>query len=111
MTRKKRPYIPPRPAPTPSVAPGDPSRAPIPNRAVSIDLHATAGRADIRAGQRVRIAAGTYEGESGTVESIVAGVIPAAVVRTADGKSRRVRTIDLVPDAGAGPTGAGPAAS
>ena len=97
MTRKKKPYIPPRPAPTPNAAPGDPIRnAPI-NRAVSINLQAMTGRADIRAGQRVEITAGLYEGETGMVESIVTGVIPAAVVRTEDGRSRRVRTIDLTP--------------
>ena len=97
MTRKKKPYIPPRPAPTPSTGPGDAARIGPVNRAVTINLQATTGRADIRVGQRVQIAAGLYEGEAGTVESIVNGVIPAAVVRTADGKSRRVRTIDLTP--------------
>ena len=95
MTRKKRPYIPPRPAPTPA-APGD-TPNPQMNRAVSINLQATTGRADIHAGLRVRVAGGLYEGEVGTVESMVGGVIPAAVVRTEAGKVRRIRTVDLAP--------------
>jgi len=44
---------------------------------------------------------GLYAGEVAVVERIVAGVIPAADVRTEAGRTRRVRTIDLVraPDA------------
>ena len=41
---------------------------------------------------------GLYAGETAVVESIAGGVIPAADVRTEAGRTRRVRTIDLVPD-------------
>jgi len=64
------------------------------NRAVTINLEAMAGRPDIRPGARVRIATGIYQGEIAVVES-VGGVIPAAVVRTESGQTRRVRTVDL----------------
>ena len=40
---------------------------------------------------------GLYVGEVAVVESIAGGVIPAANVRTESGRTRRVRTIDLVP--------------
>jgi hypothetical protein len=100
VTRKKRPYVPPRPAPTPAAGTGDPMRNAVINRAVTINLQATTGRADIRQGQRVQISSGLYEGDEGVVESMVPGVIPAAVIRTADGRSRRVRTVDVTPIGG-----------
>lgn len=55
------------------------------------------GRADIRQGDRVVIGSGLGAGELATVESVVGGVIPAALVRTDAGLARRVRTIDLAP--------------
>lgn len=96
MTRKRRPtYPPPRsskgPAPvyTPPVTP--------PTVAV-INRQAGAGRSGIEVGMRVTIlGTGLYAGEAAVVESIAGGVIPAANVRTEAGRSRRVRTIDLVP--------------
>ncbi len=64
----------------------------------SIDLNASAGRPGIKIGSRVRIiGTGLYSGETAVVESVPGGVISAAMVRTADGKTRRVRTIDLEP--------------
>jgi hypothetical protein len=75
-----------------------------PNMA-NIDLTARGGRAGIAAGDRVRIAAaGLYGGEIAVVERLVGGPIPAAVVRTEAGRTRRVRTIDLVPVADEGPS-------
>jgi hypothetical protein len=67
-------------------------------RTVSIDLNAMTGRAEIAKGMRARIASGLYAGEIAVVESVVGGVIPAAVVRTEAGRTRRVRTIDLIPE-------------
>lgn len=55
------------------------------------------GRADIVPGTRVQITSGLFAGEFAMVESLVNGVIPAAVVRTEAGKTRRARTVDLVP--------------
>ncbi|MEO8274505.1 MAG: hypothetical protein ABI620_10605 [Chloroflexota bacterium] len=55
------------------------------------------GRADIVQGGRVQITSGLFAGEFAIVESIVGGVIPAAVVRTEGGKTRRARTVDLIP--------------
>ena len=68
---------------------------------VAIDVTATRGRANLAVGARVRInGTGLYAGEDATIEQLVAGVIPAATVRTDAGATRRVRTIDLDPIAG-----------
>ena len=81
---------------------GAPARpAGPPSTAVSINADAMLRRADILQGARVRIVGGTHEGELAVVESVVGGVIPAAVVRTLSGIARRVRTVDLRPDDGA----------
>ena len=64
---------------------------------MSINLNAMTGRPGIRPGLRVQIASGLYAGEFAVVESVVGGVIPAAVVRTEAGRTRRVRTVDLTP--------------
>lgn len=64
----------------------------------TIDLTAGSGRAGLAVGDRVRIAGGgLYSGEAAVIERLVAGVIPAALVRTEAGRSRQVRTIDLEP--------------
>jgi len=69
---------------------------------VSIDVTAGAGRQNLKVGARVRInGTGLYAGEDAIIERLVAGVIPAATVRTEAGGTRRVRTIDLEPIAGA----------
>ncbi|MFN8630031.1 MAG: hypothetical protein U0838_06805 [Chloroflexota bacterium] len=96
MTRKRKvTYPPPRsskgpaPAPVPYVTP--------PTVAV-INMQATTGKSSIEVGMRVLIqGTGLYTGEIAVVESLVGGVIPAAAVRTEAGRTRRVRTIDLVP--------------
>jgi hypothetical protein len=67
------------------------------SRVATINLDAMTGRADIAQGDRVQIGSGLYAGEFAIVESVIGGVIPAAVVRTESGASRRVRTIDLAP--------------
>jgi hypothetical protein len=75
------------------------------SRVATINLEAMTGRADIAQGSRVQIMSGLYAGEFAVVESVIGGVIPAALVRTESGGSRRVRTVDLVPaplDAAAG---------
>jgi hypothetical protein len=62
----------------------------------TINLAALEIRNDLSVGNRVRIGGeGLYSGESAVVESLVVGVIPAAMVRTEAGKTRRVRTVDL----------------
>lgn len=71
------------------------------SRIVSINLNAMTGRPGIRPGLRVQIASGLYAGEIAVVESVVGGVIPAALVRTEAGRTRRVRTVDLTPAAAA----------
>jgi hypothetical protein len=77
----------------------DPRAAAAASRIVSINLNAMTGRAGIGQGGRVQITSGLYAGEFAIVESVVGGVIPAAVVRTEAGRTRRVRTVDLVPAA------------
>jgi len=66
-------------------------------RVANINLEAMTGRAGIAQGSRVRIASGLYAGEFAIVESVVGGVIPAALVRTEAGRTRQVRAIDLEP--------------
>ena len=100
--KKRRPaYRPPRsskgPAPvyTPPVTP--------PTVAV-INRQAGAGQSGIEVGMRVTLqGTGLYAGEVAVVESISGGVIPAADIRTEAGRTRRVRTIDLVPATDAPP--------
>ena len=70
----------------------------------SIDVTASAGQDGPQGrGASVRInGTGLYAGEEATIERLIAGVIPAATVRTASGRTRSVRTIDLDPIAHAG---------
>ncbi len=70
----------------------------VPQTHVDIDTSAALGRAGVGPGSRARIlGSGLYAGQVVTVERLVGGVIPAALVRTASGQSRQVRTIDLEP--------------
>jgi hypothetical protein len=107
MTRKRKVYLPPKrsskgPAPV-YVAPVTPPTVAV------INMKAGMGRGEIVAGMRVTIlGTGLYAGETAVVESLVGGVIPAAMVRTEAGRTRRVRTIDLAP-AGPAPRAAAPA--
>lgn len=62
----------------------------------NINLAALDVRDDLSVGDRVRIGStGLYADELAVVESLVSGVIPAAMVRTEAGKTRRVRAVDL----------------
>jgi hypothetical protein len=64
----------------------------------TIDLDAAAGRPGMTVGLRVRIGGtGLYSGEAAVIERLSGGVVPAAHVRTESGKTRQVRTIDLLP--------------
>jgi len=64
----------------------------------SINLSASAGRAGLKVGDRVRITGqGLYAGDIATIERLTSGAIPSAVVRTEAGRTRQVRTIDLEP--------------
>lgn len=99
MRRRKVTYPPPktatRKAPSPLGA-AEP-RTSVNRTVVSINTEAMRGRAEIGLGDRVRILSGLYEGELATVETVASGVIPAAMVRTDAGRTRRARTIDLEP--------------
>ena len=53
------------------------------------------------AGVDLDFALGAFPFEEATIERLVAGVIPAAAVRTDGGGTRQVRTIDLEPIVGA----------
>jgi hypothetical protein len=67
---------------------------------VAIDVTAGAGRRGLQVGDGVRIlGTGLYSGEEAIVEKFVGSAIPAALVRTAAGNRRHVRTIDLEPTA------------
>jgi hypothetical protein len=98
VRRRKVTYPPPKTAtkgPPPVLGSVDP-RNPA-GRTISINLAAVAGRPSIGLGDRVRILSGLYAGEAAVVESVASGVIPAALVRTETGRTRRARTIDLEP--------------
>jgi len=70
----------------------------VPTTVVAINLRAGIGRKDIVVGSRVTIlGTGLYAGEMAVVERLIGGAIPAALVRTEAGGTRRVRTIDLQP--------------
>ncbi len=98
MRRRKVTYPPPKTATKGAPpAPGDFDPRNPPGRTVAINLAAAAGRADIRPGGQVRVLTGLFAGEIGVVDALTGGVIPAAVVRMSDGRTRRARTIDLEP--------------
>jgi hypothetical protein len=62
----------------------------------TINLAALDIRDDLHVGHRVKIGGdGLYSGEFAVVEAMLNGIIPAAMVRTDAGKTRRVRTVDL----------------
>lgn len=83
----------PRPARSAGAGGGDPFMRPT---VAKIDLAALEARTDISVGDRVTIAGGgLYAGEQATVEAVQRGAIPAMVVRTDEGKTRRVRGVDL----------------
>ena len=98
MRRRKVTYPPAKTATSSGskVSPADARAAAAAARVATINLEAMKGRVGIRQGIRVQIASGLYAGEMAIVESVVGGVIPAAVVRTEAGRARRVRTTDLV---------------
>lgn len=100
MRRRKVTYPPPKTSRKkgPALGPGTTDPRDPAARTVTINLAATTGRPSIKSGDRVRILSGLYAGEIATVESVVGGVIPAAIVRTEAGRTRRSRTIDLEPD-------------
>ena len=99
MKRKKVFYPKARPgAPAPAGTPGADARAAAAaSRTVTINLGAMRAGAGINQGDRVQIQSGLYSGELATVESVVGGVIPAVVIRTDAGMTRRIRAVDLVP--------------
>jgi hypothetical protein len=108
VTRKRRVIYPPSrsskgPAPA-YVPPVTPATVAVINKQAGL------GQASIVVGMRVVIqGSGLYTGETAVVESLVPGVIPAAVVRTEAGKTRRIRTVDLIPAAPVRPATPAPA--
>ncbi len=94
MRKRKQSYPPARTATSQRAANRDtPIQRPT---VVSIDLTARAGAGSFAVGDRVRIrGTGLYAGETAVVEALAGSAIPSALVRTAAGSARRVRTIDL----------------
>ena len=83
--------------------PGDPTY--VRSTVATINLQALDVREDLKVGHRVKIGGeGLYSGEFAVVESLSSGIIPAAVVRTEAGKTRRVRSVDLERVAAQAPT-------
>jgi hypothetical protein len=109
VRRRKVTYPPPKTATSgnSSASTGADARAAAAaSRVASINLQAMTGRAGIVQGTRVQITSGIYAGEFAIVESVVGGVIPAAIVRTEAGRTRRARTVDLVPSPASRPDAA-----
>jgi hypothetical protein len=98
VTKKRKVVYPPAKTATKrQPLPGSDASPTRPNLA-TINLAAGQGRAGLAVGDRVRIeAAGALSGEEAAIERLSAGVIPSALVRTDSGRTRQVRTIDLVP--------------
>jgi|SRR5690349_4744525 hypothetical protein len=98
MRRRRVVYPPPKTATSggSTPTPADLRAAAAAARVATINLEAMKGRAGVHQGMRVQIGSGLYAGEIAIVESVVGGVIPAALVRTEAGRARRVRTTDLV---------------
>ncbi|HEY7598483.1 MAG TPA: hypothetical protein VH741_01050 [Candidatus Limnocylindrales bacterium] len=97
MTKRKVRYPPAKTATRRAPPPGSDAPVERPNLA-TINPAARVGRAGFSVGDRVRIeGTGLYAGEIVTIERLSGGPIPSALVRTASGSSRQVRTIDLVP--------------
>jgi hypothetical protein len=96
VTRKRRVFYPPSRS---SKGPPPVSRVPLnPPTLAVINPDAGLGRTDLAVGMRVTIqGSGADAGETAVVERLVGGVIPAAVVRTESGRTRRARMVDLVP--------------
>lgn len=98
MSRKRKVFYPPSKSSKGPPPPFVPQVTP-PSVAV-INQQAAIGKGEIVVGMRVLIGGtGLYTGEIATVTSLAGGVIPAAVVVTEAGRTRRVRTIDLSPAA------------
>ena len=97
MKKRKVNYPPPKTATRQARGPSLAGDTPYVRSTVAeINLSALAGRDDLSVGDRVRIGGGgLYAGETAVVDSLVTGLIPAAMVRTEAGKTRRVRAIDL----------------
>lgn len=97
MARRKQTYPPAKTAtrqPRGTVLNGDamPARPTV----AKIDLAALEARTDLAVGDRVTITGtGLYSGEQATVEALNHGAIPTITVRTDEGKTRRVRGVDL----------------
>jgi len=92
LRKRKVTYPPPRTATRQPRFGGEPTRPTL----AAINLSALEVRDDLKVGDRVRIqGSGLYAGEIAVVESLVMGVIPAAVVRTMAGQTRRARSVDL----------------
>jgi len=98
VTKRKKTFYPPAKTSTRRApAPGSDRSPERPNLA-SIDTTAGMGQAGLSVGDRVRIqAAGLFNGEIVTIERLIGGPIPSALVRTDSGGSRHARTVDLEP--------------
>jgi hypothetical protein len=97
--RKRKPNYPPaktanRPAPA-GTTPGEPV---VRSTVATINLQAVKGRGGLQVGGRVRVlGTGRHAGAIATIDKLVRGGIPQAIVRTETGETSRVRTIDLEP--------------
>jgi hypothetical protein len=98
VTRKRKVVYPQKRTPPKPPAFGTAEAPAVRSTVVAIDLAARRGRDGLAVGQRVRIlGTGLYAGEVAVIERLGGTVVPAATVRTAAGRTRQVRTIDLEP--------------
>jgi hypothetical protein len=103
VTKRKKTFYP-KPTRRREPSPGS-DQSPVRPNLASIDMTAGVGRPGLSVGDRVRIrSAGQFSGEIVVIERLIGGPIPAALVRTESGNSRRARTIDLEPVGGGLPS-------
>lgn len=97
--RKRKKTYPPAKTANRSTPGGPPTGEPVVRSTVaSIDSRAIQGRQGLEVGGRVRVlGSGRHAGTIATIERLVRGAIPQAVVRTEAGERGHVRTIDLEP--------------
>ena len=97
--RKRKKTYPPAKTANRSTPGGPPTGEPVVRSTVaSIDVRAVQGRPGLEVGARVRVlGTGRHAGALATIEQLVRGGIPQAIVRTDAGERGHVRTIDLEP--------------
>ena len=98
MRKRKTTYPPAKTANRPAPAGSTPGEPVVRSTVATINLQAVKGRSGLQVGGRARVlGTGRMAGSVVTIEKLVTGGIPQAIVRTDGGEAGRVRSIDLEP--------------